>query len=266
MMERARESVSVRWPQRDGVRTLEPLHLRRSALAVRHFGSGFSAQRSHLDRARFDLTLRGRAWMRVGREHVLLHRGVPMFRPAGAPVASGVIGDELVQFSILLTDDVGPQEARFHPASPALVFRALREYQAPDSTSALTLEALTAELVLLLNGERQAEEADSPWLSDVVDRLRDEPDEAPTLDDLAQQANVHFTTVARVFRSALRCTPGEYLRSLRLTRASVRLANGDGTIARIAVENGFADQSHFGRWFRTMFGETPGAYRRRFRD
>jgi AraC-like DNA-binding protein len=46
----------------------------------------------------------------------------------------------------------------------------------------------------------------------------------------------------------------------RLNQARRLLRVGDG-IAAVAAETGFADQSHFGRWFLRAFGVTPGRYR-----
>ena len=36
------------------------------------------------------------------------------------------------------------------------------------------------------------------------------------------------------------------------------------SLADVATEYGFADQSHFTKEFRRIMGETPGGYRRRF--
>jgi AraC-like DNA-binding protein len=41
------------------------------------------------------------------------------------------------------------------------------------------------------------------------------------------------------------------------------LAIDDGTLAEIALQSGFADQSHFTRVFKKHFGLTPGVSRRR---
>jgi AraC-like DNA-binding protein len=47
----------------------------------------------------------------------------------------------------------------------------------------------------------------------------------------------------------------------RLNKARDLLRAGQ-TIADVAFEMGFADQSHLGRWFKRAFGITPGLYRR----
>ena len=55
---------------------------------------------------------------------------------------------------------------------------------------------------------------------------------------------------------------GTYLRGVRLTWAAGRLTDSDDTIAQIALQAGFFDQSHFTRTFKRQFGLTPLAYRK----
>jgi AraC-like DNA-binding protein len=69
--------------------------------------------------------------------------------------------------------------------------------------------------------------------------------------------------LARVFRDRLHTSVGGYVRMLRLQWAAHRIIETDDSIADIALEGGFADQSHFTRRFREHTGLTPGQYRRR---
>jgi AraC-like DNA-binding protein len=67
--------------------------------------------------------------------------------------------------------------------------------------------------------------------------------------------------LARAFRAQYGTSPHLFLVQTRLVRARRLLAAG-GSPASVAAECGFADQSHFGRWFRRAFGHTPATYRR----
>ena len=67
--------------------------------------------------------------------------------------------------------------------------------------------------------------------------------------------------VARAFRHAYGTSVTAYARTLRLEWATVAVATTDDPIMRIALEAGFADQSHFTRSFRRHHGITPGRYR-----
>ena len=61
----------------------------------------------------------------------------------------------------------------------------------------------------------------------------------------------------RTFRRATGLTPGAYLRQLRVQKSRRWLARG-GSLADIALTLGFADQAHFSRVFKQVYGVTPG--------
>jgi hypothetical protein len=64
----------------------------------------------------------------------------------------------------------------------------------------------------------------------------------------------------RSFRSATGLTPGAYLRQLRVQKSRRLLGPGGLSLAELAAQLGFADQSHFTREFRRVFGITPGRF------
>lgn len=65
----------------------------------------------------------------------------------------------------------------------------------------------------------------------------------------------------RAFREHANASPQKIWRDLRLQHARWRLMNSKRNITQIAHECGFADSSHFSRWFNARFGETPSSYR-----
>jgi len=255
----------IQWPAHPGLTVSGVRQLPRCAVALRWFRPGFALSNHTLDRTRMDITLRGSGWMRVGEEEHTAAPGVVTLRPGRLQLCGRVGSEGMLQFSLMMDSDLGLRRIDHHPGADSLLFRAYRAYARPDATTPLTLESLVAEIRAVLAGERDARADDGAWLARVVDRLRCEPFVTPSLDDLAADAGVHFTTVARGFRRKLRCTPGDYLRSIRLGLAAARLTRTEEPIARIAHDLGFADQSHLGRRFREVYGEPPAAYRRRFR-
>jgi AraC family transcriptional regulator len=68
--------------------------------------------------------------------------------------------------------------------------------------------------------------------------------------------------MARIFRKRYGCSPGDYLRKLRIAAASEELANSDTPIIAIALQNGFSDQSHLTRTFRQYMGVSLAAFRK----
>jgi len=66
----------------------------------------------------------------------------------------------------------------------------------------------------------------------------------------------------RSFRRHFRCSMGEYVRRRRIREAQRLLADDDTPLARIALQAGFYDQSHFTRTFKRLTRMTPSEYRR----
>lgn len=64
-----------------------------------------------------------------------------------------------------------------------------------------------------------------------------------------------------VFKKSTGLTLVDYLTQVRLTHAARLLRETDRSIAEIATQAGFADQSYFDRRFRRHFGLTPRQYR-----
>jgi len=81
--------------------------------------------------------------------------------------------------------------------------------------------------------------------------------------DLAAELGVHPVHLARVFRKAWGCSPGDLLRWRRVERAIGLLRRKELVLAEVALASGFADQSHMNRSFQAQCGTTPRVYRRR---
>ncbi|MGH7630000.1 MAG: helix-turn-helix transcriptional regulator [Gemmatimonadales bacterium] len=75
--------------------------------------------------------------------------------------------------------------------------------------------------------------------------------------------DIHPVHLAREFSRRKGCTFGEFVRSLRITAACDQLRNSRKSIAEIAADTGFADQSHLTRALRNHIGMTPARYRNR---
>ncbi len=130
--------------------------------------------------------------------------------------------------------------------------------------SALALEGITLELLAAASRTPAAsgERLPAPrWLRRVRDLLHDSPGTPLRFSDLARKAGVSPTHLARAFRRHFGATPGEYLRRLRVEEAARAIEHGERSLARIAADCGFVDQSHLGRAFRKEKGTTPARYR-----
>lgn len=145
--------------------------------------------------------------------------------------------------------------------------RAAGELRTPDSVTPLAVEGLVLELLALAARLRKAstigaERRPPRWLAEARALLHDRYRENLRLGDIATAVGVHPVHLARVFRLSYGTPVGSYARGLRLTWAAGRLRDSGDSIAQIALEAGFFDQSHFTRAFKQHFGRTPLAYRR----
>ena len=117
--------------------------------------------------------------------------------------------------------------------------------------------------LLLLRTEPRARADRAMWLGRVTERLRSEFVRPPSLAALAADCGVHPVYLCAAFRAAHGCSPGQYVRRLRIEHARRLLTTTRQTISAIAFASGFSDQSHLTRHFRAATGMTPGEYRRR---
>jgi AraC-like DNA-binding protein len=83
-----------------------------------------------------------------------------------------------------------------------------------------------------------------------------------TLAGVAIMSKYHFL---RTFRHIVGMTPYQFVLSVRMRRAAVRLATSSEPVSAIAFETGFGDLSTFNGRFRDVFGMSPMVYRSRER-
>jgi AraC family transcriptional regulator len=150
-----------------------------------------------------------------------------------------------------------------HPFGLELALRLRQELRSPDSLSGLAIEGLAMELAArVLRGRSARPEPQGHWIHRIDATLRERFSNPPSLTELAEMVNVHPVHVARTFRKRLHCSVGGYVRMLRLEAACEQLRQTDLTLAEIAAETGFADQSHLSRTLKRYMGISPMNLRR----
>jgi len=143
--------------------------------------------------------------------------------------------------------------------------RALRNELAwPDSLSPFVVEGLCAELLALVTRTSRPlrrEHLPPPWLATIERVLAERFRRPPGLTELGQLADVSPSRVARAFRLHHGCSVGGFARRLRVAHAREAVERTRRGLAEIALEAGYADQSHMIREFRRHLGRTPGELR-----
>jgi AraC family transcriptional regulator len=132
-----------------------------------------------------------------------------------------------------------------------------------NSTSALMAEGLCLELLGAMGKQSESNGRVPPrWLIRVRELLHDRFRDSFSVSAIAKEADVHPIHLIRTFRKFFSATPGDYVRDLRLEAAASLLNSRDLSIAEVAVECGFSDQSQLSKYFKRKFGLTPGEFRR----
>jgi AraC family transcriptional regulator len=197
----------------------------------------------------------------------LLGPGDAWFRPPRERHENAVVGEQPALALIMTVERlrwsqlerVGSQARTLHSL---LLNEArseiLRELRSGDAAAAIALEGwsllLLSRAQRLLSGERY----ETPeWIGDAVRFIERRYLQPLALSDVATHVGVHPATLAAAFRRCHSLSVGEYIRELRLQHAREALLHSCAPIKEIALQSGFYDQAHLGRWFRRRFGVSP---------
>jgi transcriptional regulator GlxA family with amidase domain len=114
---------------------------------------------------------------------------------------------------------------------------------------------------------RSSRDAADPDLLRRLLRAKDRMDAASHEDwpvrRLARVSGVSEAHFARSFKDAFGVPPHRYLLTRRIERAAALLRDTDRPVTDIAFETGWSSLGTFGRIFRDITGESPGALRAR---
>lgn len=140
------------------------------------------------------------------------------------------------------------------------VVAALRDLRDGDAMEAA--EIVVALFGALLDPARDGETAAPPsrGVRLMLERIHDDPAEAPSLMELATLAGLSAYTALRRFRREVGTTPHAYVVQYRVRCACRAICDGN-TLTEAAIAAGFADQSHMTRAFVRQLGVTPGRWR-----
>lgn len=136
------------------------------------------------------------------------------------------------------------------------------ELEAEDASDALYAESLcTALVVRLLNSSRDvsnnARTLAPRVAARVIDYIEAHLHQRLTLAELAAQAGLSVPHFNALFRATLGVPAHRYVVQRRVERAKALLLEGPRSASQIALEVGFAHQSHLTQWMQRLLGVTP---------
>lgn len=182
--------------------------------------------------------------------------------------------DAFVQSSLDLDAGVAKQAYFAAPhltdQDMAMAFRALTQDLSTHPCEALRAESLVhafLRTMLRRHGERRQAPGAKPTdaglarLTWVKDYIRTYFQRDLTLAELAGVAGLSRAHLTRVFGATFNVPPHVYLNAVRIAHAQNLISLGM-PLASVAVECGFADQSHLTRRFKGSVGVSPADWRR----
>lgn len=223
--------------------------------------------------------------LELPRQTLLLGPGDVRYIPSGTAFAAlpqdGAEGHVLT-LSPELTTEVDPAlptamiAGSIGQSGPALLVN-LQEL-VREATTATDRKALTCHLNMLslrlsrLDPERQvharpaAATADRPLVDRFVTLANQQMGSCQTLADMAQQLGSTLTQLDRACIEAKGLRAVELLHELQLERAAEMLQHTNRPIGRIALDLGYASQTHMTRAFVAATGRTPETFRIQMRQ
>ena len=97
----------------------------------------------------------------------------------------------------------------------------------------------------------------------VIELMQDNPSGNFSLADMAQSVNLSPPYFCYLFKSITGVSPAKYLKTLRMQQSTVLLTTTFLRVKEIVRHVGLADESHFVRDFKRIYGVTPSEYRSR---
>ncbi|KVD89361.1 AraC family transcriptional regulator [Burkholderia stagnalis] len=136
------------------------------------------------------------------------------------------------------------------------------ELEADDASDPLYAESLCTALVARLadaapsfRGRRHALAPKAA--ARVIDYIEDHLDQRLTLSELAALAAISVPHFKVLFRETLGMPVHRYVVQRRVERAKALLLEGRLSVGQVALEAGFAHQSHLASWMNRLLGVTP---------
>jgi transcriptional regulator GlxA family with amidase domain len=95
----------------------------------------------------------------------------------------------------------------------------------------------------------------------VIERMQGDPSRTFSLGEMAESVNLSPPYFCYLFKSITGVPPARYLKTLRMQQAATLLTTTFLSVKEIVSRVGFADESHFVRDFKRIYGLTPSEYR-----
>lgn len=159
--------------------------------------------------------------------------------------------------------ELAPRIGARDPLIEHVVRALMAELQAPAPAGRIYADSLATALTTRLLqsfgpvGVAGRQTLSKPQIRRIVDYVEANLDSDLTLNQLAEVAGMSVPHLTTLFRRTMGQSVHGYVMERRVQRARSLLLDHRMTIAQVALETGFAHQSHLARWMRRLLGVTP---------
>jgi len=148
------------------------------------------------------------------------------------------------------------------PQLKKMMYNIFKEVKLDQDQAGLAIDTLLTQLLDTAARPKDSIADRKPiWVLRLRDLLHDSPCTNWTLQSLAAELAIHPVHLSRAFTKYFHCNLGHYIRMLKIQAALRLFPYQDSTLTEIAIQCGFADQSHFIRSFKALHDITPLAFR-----
>lgn len=151
-----------------------------------------------------------------------------------------------------------------HPLYQSIFRKIYAESRISDSSTPLSIDGLSLQVFAEMMRSSREISSRPGWVQKIKDLMHDCFSENITLAFLSHYTGLHPVYLSREFPKYFQMGFGDYVRKIKLEKATVLLQTSEMSVTEIAFSCGFSDQSHFIRSFSAANRITPLQYRKRF--
>ncbi|MEN0004958.1 MAG: helix-turn-helix transcriptional regulator [Bacteroidota bacterium] len=151
------------------------------------------------------------------------------------------------------------------PHLQLLITKLYFEFLLSNGYSEIATELLLVQLCDALSAKKGIENSGIPtWVAKLKEILHEDCT-GITLKRLSKEIGVHPVHISRTVPKYFSVSLGEYIRKIKLNKATNALLQSDKSLTEIAYHAGFSDQSHFNHVFKCYYQVSPGDFKKRVR-
>ena len=148
----------------------------------------------------------------------------------------------------------GPELSRYFE-------KMIQLFHSPSLTAAVNLNSMLLSVFGMLYDGLHTGKTILPAVRACLHYMENNFSKQISLDTLCPIAGYSKPHLLRIFKQELGCSPHDYLTTVRINNAKLRLTESDLPLSAISLECGFSSDSHFKTLFKKETGLTPGRYR-----